>query len=101
QLARVSARGRKSRRPRPPRKAASQSAFCPYRTPTPVGRGNAPQVDERTSVKELGKLTPYLRKKGCPSSLVFTEHGVRGLQEIGSSDCLPKTQVSANAQAEV
>ena len=26
-------------------------------------------MDERTSVKELGKLTPYLRKKGCPSSL--------------------------------
>jgi hypothetical protein len=25
-------------------------------------------VNERTSVKELGKLTPYLRKKGCPSS---------------------------------
>jgi hypothetical protein len=23
------------------------------------------QVDERTSVKELGNLTPYLRKKGC------------------------------------
>jgi len=23
------------------------------------------KVDERTSVKELGNLTPYLRKKGC------------------------------------
>ena len=27
-------------------------------------------MDERTSVKELGKLTPYHRKKGCPSSLL-------------------------------
>ena len=25
-------------------------------------------MNERTSVKELGKMTPYLWKKGCPSS---------------------------------
>jgi hypothetical protein len=31
---------------------------CPYRKPTQVGRGHSPQVDERTLVKELGKLTP-------------------------------------------
>ena len=43
---------------------------CPYRIPTLVGRGTSPQVDERTSVKELGKLTPYLRKKGYPGSFV-------------------------------
>ena len=61
--------GRKSPRPRPPRKAATEYVVCPYRTPTLVGRGTSPEVDERTSVKELGKLTPYLRKKGCPSSL--------------------------------
>ncbi len=30
----------------------------PYRTPTQVGRGKDPKVDERSSVKELGKLTP-------------------------------------------
>ena len=42
----------------------------PYRTPTQVGRGNSPQVNERPSVKELGKLTPYLRKKGCLSSVL-------------------------------
>jgi hypothetical protein len=57
--------------PRPPRKAASQIFLCPYRKPTLVGRGNAPQVNERPSVKELGKLTPYLRKKGCLSSFHF------------------------------
>ena len=57
-------------------------AFCPYRKPTPVGRGNSPQVHERTSVKELGKLTPYLRKKGCPSSVVGLkdQDGTRGPQ---------------------
>ena len=31
---------------------------CPYRTPTQVGRDKCPEVDERTFVKELGKLTP-------------------------------------------
>jgi hypothetical protein len=30
----------------------------PYRKPTLVGRGKNPEVDERSSVKELGKLTP-------------------------------------------
>jgi hypothetical protein len=49
---------------------------CPYRKPTPVGRGNSPQVIERPSVKELGKLTPYLRKKGCPS--IFLVGGGEG-----------------------
>jgi hypothetical protein len=73
----------------------------PYRTPTQVGRENSPKVSEPTSVKELGKFTPYLRKKGCPSSWWVSDRLVRGLQEIGSSDCLPKTQVSANAQADV
>src|SRR6266704_6699206 len=84
-----------------PEKPLARCLFCPYRTPTPVGRGNPPQVNERTSVKELGKLTPYLRKKGCPSSLVSCGQGARGPQETGSSDCLAKTQVSANAQADV
>ena len=45
----------------------------PYRTPTQVGRGNSPKVDERPSVKELGKLTPYLRKKGCLGSVLAVE----------------------------
>ncbi len=52
-------------------KPLARCGICPYRRPTPVGRGNPPQVNERTSVKELGKLTPYLRKKGCPLSFVF------------------------------
>jgi hypothetical protein len=28
-------------------------------------RGEYPQVRERTLVKELGKFTPYVRKKEC------------------------------------
>jgi hypothetical protein len=52
-------------------KPLARCVICPYRKPTPVGRGNPPQVNERTSVKELGKLTPYLRKKGCPSSFLL------------------------------
>jgi hypothetical protein len=35
-------------------------------------------VIERPSVKELGKMTPYLRKKGCLSS--FSLLGERGEQ---------------------
>src|SRR6184192_4504346 len=88
------------REPRPPRKASSQMWLCPYRKPTPVGRGKTPKVSERTSVKELGKLTPYLWKKGDPRSCSLCKRGVSGSQEKGSSDCLPKTQVSANAQAD-
>ena len=54
--------------PRLPRKAANECLVCPYRKPTQVGRGKAPKVNERSSVKELGKLTPCLWKKGCLSS---------------------------------
>ena len=36
------------------------------RTKTDTGRrGDKPQALERTVVKELGKLTPYVRKKGA------------------------------------
>ena len=31
------------------------------------GWGENPKALERTQVKELGKLTPYVRKKVCPS----------------------------------
>jgi hypothetical protein len=63
-----------------PEKPLARLAFCPYRTPTPVGRGTTPKVNERTSVKELGNLTPYLRKKGCPGSFLSQREGVRGPQ---------------------
>ena len=45
--------------------------LCPYRKPTPVGKGKTLQVNERPSVKELGKLTPYLWKKGGLSNFYF------------------------------
>ena len=75
--------------------------LCPYRKPTLVGKENTLKVNERPSVKELGKLTPYLRKKGCLSSFCASRVGVSRPQEIGSSDCLPKTQVSANTKVDV
>jgi hypothetical protein len=62
----------------------------PYRKPTLVGKEQSPQVIERPSVKELGKLTPYLWKKGGLSTFALRSGG-RRLQEIGSTDCLPKT----------
>ena len=42
----------------PDQKSARGGAGCPYRKPTQVGRGQSPQADERTLVKELGKLAP-------------------------------------------
>jgi hypothetical protein len=61
--------------PKPPRKATSQDCARPYRKPTLVGRGNPPEVNERPSVKELGKMTPYLRKKGSLSSSLVQTRG--------------------------
>jgi hypothetical protein len=50
----------------------------PYRKPSLVDRGKYPKVDERSSVKELGKLTPYLRKKGFPALVKRLARGARG-----------------------
>ena len=55
--------------------------------------GEHPKAFGRTLVKELGKMTPYLRYKGC------SPQGEP--QRIGSSDCLSKTQDSANSQEDV
>ena len=52
-------RGRKERCAQAAKKSFSVNCVrSPYRKPTPVGRGKDPKVDERSSVKELGKLTP-------------------------------------------
>ena len=55
--------------------------------------GENPKAFGRTLVKELGKMTPYLRYKGCSPP--------GEPQRIGSSDCLSKTQDSANSQEDV
>jgi hypothetical protein len=49
-----------------PRKARREitSQATVLQTDTGV-RGEYPQVRERTLVKELGKFTPYVRKKEC------------------------------------
>jgi hypothetical protein len=64
--------------PTPPRKASRQIALRPYRKPTQVGQEKTLQVNERPSVKELGKLTPYLWKKGGLSTLWSLDHGGGG-----------------------
>src|SRR5437667_811047 len=86
--------------PRRQEKPLAKMYIRPYRKPTQVGREKSPKVNERPSVKELGKLTPYLWKKGCLSNF-GRKTRMRRLQEIGSTDCLPKTQVSANTKVEV
>ena len=55
--------------------------------------GEHPKAFGRTLVKELGKMIPYLRYKGCSEQ--------SEPQRIGSSDCLSKTQDSANSQEDV
>jgi len=47
------------------------------------------QVDGRRLVKELGKMTLYLREKGDPGGESSGWHG------MGGNDCLLQTQVSA------
>ena len=50
------------------------------RTKTDTGRcGEKPQALERTVVKELGKLTPYLRNKGA---LLATEGAEKRLWRL-------------------
>ena len=56
-------------------------AICtdrPYRKPSLVDTGKYRKVNERSSVKELGKLTPYLRKKGFPALVKGLAPGARG-----------------------
>ena len=55
--------------------------------------GENPKAFGRTLVKELGKMAPYLRYKGR------SPQGEP--QRIGTSDCLSKTQDSANSQEDV
>jgi hypothetical protein len=73
--------------------AATKSPPRTTRRPVPQSDtgvpGEYPQAFGRTLVKELGKMTPYPRYKGCSQP--------REPQRIGSGDCLSKTQDSANS----
>ena len=100
-------RGRGDRRPRPARATAfdpeaplhpaTKSPRVTTYRPVPQSDtgvlGEHPKAFGRTLVKELGKMTPYPRYKGC------SPQGEP--QRIGSSDCLSKTQDSANSQEDV
>lgn len=73
---------------------AAKSPLGTIRRPVPQSDtgvpGENPKAFGRTLVKELGKMTPYLRYKGC------SPQGEP--QRIGSSDCLSKTQDSAKSK---
>jgi hypothetical protein len=76
-----------------PRKAGRGRTARPVPQSDTGVPGEHPKAFGRTLVKELGKMTPYPRYKGCSP---------RGEpQRIGSSDCLSKTQDSANSQEDV
>jgi hypothetical protein len=51
-------RGRKGSAQHAEKSRLSPGRRSPYRTPTLVGWGSSLQVDERSFVKELGKLAP-------------------------------------------
>ncbi len=70
---------------------------------TDTGRwGEYSKAREWSPVKELGNLTPYLRKKRCPIPVErFALKGRQGSQRNGSGDCLIKTQDSAKPQGDV
>ena len=57
---------------------------CPLPVPqTDPGRlVEETKVDERTLAKELGKLTPYLRKKGCCERVKPLAGGARGSRRV-------------------
>ena len=78
-------------------RSATKSLLGTTRRPVPQSDtgvlGEYPKAFGRTLVKELGKMTPYPRYKGCSSQ--------EEPQRIGSGDCLPKTQDSANSQEDV
>ena len=66
------------------------------------GRGEYPKARERTLAKELGKIDTVTSGEGVP----LVREGLRvrsvgGLQRNGGSDCLLKTQDSANSQEDV
>ena len=77
--------------------SAAKSPSRTTRRPVPQSDtgvlGEHPKAFGRTLVKELGKMIPYLRYKGCS--------GQPEPQRIGTSDCLSKTQDSANSQEDV
>ena len=80
--------------------AAAKSPRWTIQRPVPQSDtgvpGEHPKAFGRTLVKELGKMTPYPRYKGCSLPPKGGEP-----QRIGSSDCLSKTQDSANSQEDV
>lgn len=55
---------------------------------------------ERILVKELGKSLPFLRFKGDPDGEAACPRSF-GVAQTRGSDCLPKTQERAKAQAAV
>ena len=89
--------GRRHSIRKPPERPATKSPPGTKHRPVPQSDtgvlGEHPKAFGRTLVKELGKMTPYLRYKGCS--------GQPEPQRIGSSDCLSKTQDSANSQEDV
>ena len=76
-----------------PRKAELVTkSLCPYRKPTRVGRSSRP--------RRTGEL--WLRNSAtCTRNFGRSVNGETRWHRRGPTDCLPKTQVSAKAQADV
>src|SRR5579875_2393156 len=59
--------GDKSPAPRPPRKASSQTALCPYRKPTQVGREVNSRGERVSLCQGTRQLGPVPSEEGAPS----------------------------------
>ncbi len=83
------------------RKASSEDSGT--RTETDTGRQDEnSKVRGKTLDNEPGKIHPELREKENPDYVKSRRAwSVDGLQKRGPSDCLPQTQASAKAKADV
>jgi hypothetical protein len=80
-----------------PRKASSQEGLCPYCKPTQVGDARSVRRAGEPLLRNSAKSPRNFGRRGAPVGC----HSPRGPQRNSPSDCLPKTQVSAKAQADV
>ena len=99
---------------RPEGDVESLSPHCQEKPLSVDARATVPQTDtgrwventkaiERTLVKELGKLTPYLRKKGCPLVCVACPQAAAGGVAVNQAQATvyQKHRSLLNAQADV
>ena len=93
--------GRDIRWSRPSRKASARGALPPVPQTDTGGQVENTKAIERILVKELGNHSRAFGIRETPDGDGTRFRSFRGWHRPGGSDCLPKTQVHAKAQAAV